>query len=187
MPDYSNSKIYFIECNKTGLKYIGSTTAPTLARRLAEHRNGFRRWKEGHKNFVSSFKVMENDDYDILLLEIYPCNWKDELHTRERYYIQNNECVNKSIPLRTGKEYYVEHKEEILTRHQKYREENKDLIKQQYEKNKDKYNKKNNMNKSVKITCDCGIVLSKGNMSHHIKTKKHINLINSKVWEEVSL
>jgi hypothetical protein len=131
--------------------------------------------------------VMENDDYDILLLEIYPCNWKDELHTRERYYIQNNECVNKSIPLRTGKEYYVEHKEEILTRHQKYREENKDLIKQQYEKNKDKYNKKNNMNKSVKITCDCGIVLSKGNMSHHIKTKKHINLINSKVWEEVSL
>ena len=45
MPDYSNSKIYSIECNKTGLVYIGSTTAPTLARRLAEHRSNFKNGK----------------------------------------------------------------------------------------------------------------------------------------------
>ncbi len=43
MPDYANSKIYSIECNKTGLVYIGSTTAPTLARRLAEHRSNFKK------------------------------------------------------------------------------------------------------------------------------------------------
>ena len=56
MPDYSNSKIYSIECNKTGLKYIGSTTSPTLARRLAEHRSSFKKWKESNKNYISSFK-----------------------------------------------------------------------------------------------------------------------------------
>jgi len=187
MPDYSNSKIYSIECNKTGLIYIGSTTAPTLARRLAEHRSNFRRWKENKKNYISSFKVMECDDYDIVLLELYPCSSKDELHARERYYIQNRECVNKIIPQRSHKEYYNDNREQQLEKHQKYREEHKDYIKQQYEKNKDKYNATNNQKKKEKITCVCGLVLSRGNMSHHIKTKKHITFINSEVCEKVSL
>jgi hypothetical protein len=77
------------------------------------------------------------------------------LHQRERWYIENNECVNKYIPCRTVKEYYVDNKEHILN-HQKdydnankeqkkiYQLKNADKIKEQqklyYEKNKDKIN-----------------------------------------------
>ena len=32
------------------------------------------------------------DDYDIILLEKYPCNSKDELHAREQLLL----CVNKN-------------------------------------------------------------------------------------------
>jgi len=41
----------------------------------------------------------------ITLVEKYRCETKDELHARERYYIENNKCVNKVIPTRTTKEY----------------------------------------------------------------------------------
>jgi hypothetical protein len=36
-----------------------------------------------------------------------------ELNARERWWIENNECVNKYIPTRTDKEYYEAHKEKI--------------------------------------------------------------------------
>ena len=35
------------------------------------------------------------DHYDIVLIEAYPCNSKDERHTRERYYTQLLPCANK--------------------------------------------------------------------------------------------
>ena len=38
-------------------------------------------------------------------MKSFPCNTKLELEKRERYYIENFECVNKSIPTRTKKEY----------------------------------------------------------------------------------
>ena len=48
--DYSKGKIYKIECNITGEVYIGSTTEPTLARRLSGHRRSFQSWKDGRTN-----------------------------------------------------------------------------------------------------------------------------------------
>jgi hypothetical protein len=43
---------------------------------------------------MSSFEVMENKDYDIILIEDFPCNSKDQLFARERYYTNEIECVN---------------------------------------------------------------------------------------------
>ena len=37
MVNYTLSKIYKIECNVTGLVYVGSTCEPTLAKRLTKH------------------------------------------------------------------------------------------------------------------------------------------------------
>ena len=47
------------------------------------------------------------------LLENYPCNNKYELETRERYHIENNECINRMIPTRTSKEWRDDNKEII--------------------------------------------------------------------------
>jgi hypothetical protein len=95
MVDYQQGKIYKIECNVTGKVYIGSTCEPILARRLAGHITNYKSYLNGKSNYVSSFKIFENRDYCIALIESYPCNSKDELHARERYHTNNIDCVNK--------------------------------------------------------------------------------------------
>ncbi len=58
------------------------------------------------KTAVTSFKILETGNYDIVLIENYSCDNKDQLlATRERYKIETLDCVNKVIPKRTGKEY----------------------------------------------------------------------------------
>ena len=48
-----------------------------------------------------NIKIIETGDYDIVLVEEYPCSTKDELFKRERYYIENNTCINKHAPSMT--------------------------------------------------------------------------------------
>ena len=68
MPDYQLGKIYKIVDNTNKNIYVGSTCEPTLARRLAKHVNTFKDWKKGGKcHFVTSFKIIENQNFDIFL------------------------------------------------------------------------------------------------------------------------
>lgn len=94
---YQRGKIYKIVCNKTNKCYIGSTCETRLCNRINKHRDSFKRYLKGTYSYVSSFEIFENDDYDIVLIEEYPCNSKDQLHSRERFWIENSEnCVNRS-------------------------------------------------------------------------------------------
>ena len=54
-------------------------------------------WKEGKTNYTSSFEIIENQNYDIVLLEMCPCDTKDELRARERHYIEALNCVNNNL------------------------------------------------------------------------------------------
>ena len=158
MVNYQNGKIYKLVCNTTGLVYFGSTCEPTLARRLHQHKNSY--MCVNVKVKCTSTKVLENDNYGIFLVENYPCNNKDELRMRERFYIENNECVNKCIPIRFKEEkplldkghyernkterienmkiYYMEHKQEIDEYQTAYREANKEKLREY----KNQYSKK---------------------------------------------
>ena len=119
---------------------------------------------------------------------------KFELHTRERFYIENNECVNKVIPTRTTKEYREDNKEEIAVKKKQYREDNKEEIavqrKQYREDNKEEilvrnkqYREDNKdkiaIKKKEKITCECGCIVVKNSMTCHRKTEKHKRLLAS--------
>jgi len=127
MPNYQLGKIYKIVDNTNNNIYVGSTTEPSLARRLAGHVRNYKKWKNGKYCFTTSFKIIENDNYDIVLIENCPCDTKDELHKRERYYIENLECVNKIIVGRKNKEYYEANKE----KRKEYLEANKKKINEQ--------------------------------------------------------
>ena len=154
MPDYLKGKIYKIICNTTGLVYIGSSCQPTLAKRLAMHRGDYKLHLNGKKGNITSFKVLENGDYEIVLIENYPCENKDELHKRERFHIDNNICVNSYIPTQTRKEHYLSNKEKIGAKYINYYAKNrikilehkskhydKERAKQYYENNKARYKK----------------------------------------------
>ena len=135
---YQLGKVYKIVCNKTNKIYIGSTCMKYLRQRLAEHIQDYKKYKSGKKKLISSFEIIENEDYDIVLIENFPCNTKDELHMQERYHIENNECVNRVFPIVS--------KEEAKERLKQYREDNKEMLRQQkkeyYEQNKEVINMK---------------------------------------------
>jgi hypothetical protein len=114
MPNYQLCKIYKIVCNTSGLVYYGSTCEPTLARRLAGHRGSFESWKRGgSKDYVRSHDCFKNENYYIVLVELFPCNSKMELHKREKFFIENNACINIAVPSRTCLEYRSDKREEI--------------------------------------------------------------------------
>jgi hypothetical protein len=108
---YKNAKIYKIVDNTNGNIYVGST-CKKLCQRIALHRASYKNYLNGKYNFVTSFKIIENGDYDIILLEeVKDCENKEQLNARERFYIESLDCVNKTIPGRTKKEYYQTFKE----------------------------------------------------------------------------
>ena len=146
MPDYSKSKIYKIVCNITGLIYIGSTTQ-NLCGRIQDHKYDYKYYlnKKSYSHWLTSFEIIEKNNYDIILVEDFPCERREQLLARERYWVENTKCVNKFIPTRTHKEYYQDNKENK----KQYCEENKEKIKeknkQYYLKNKEKLNEKKTM------------------------------------------
>lgn len=176
MVNYENGKIYKLVIGD--LTYIGSTVQ-SLAKRKGGHKGNFNMWLEGRCNFVSSFKLFELGNPDIILIENCPCENKEELHRRERYYIESIECVNKVIPTRTGDEYreanrkkyseyyennkdklkeqskvyYENNKETIIKKHKLWKESNKDKVKKQrkvyYEDNKEKFREKSKQYKEA--------------------------------------
>ena len=125
MTIYSNSKIYRIIDNTNGQQYFGSTKVG-LSQRMAQHNYSFKRWKCGKTNYTSSYKILENGDYNIILVEEFPCENKEQLRRRERFHIESNLCVNIRKPLQTCAELHQYH--------QQYRAENRTDL---YAKQKD--------------------------------------------------
>ena len=132
MVNYQLGKIYKIVDNTNGNIYIGSTCEPILSRRLAQHKSDYKKYLNGKHNFITSFEILKNENYEIILVENFPCNNKDELHAKERFYIENNECINKVVPNRTNKEWkkqnYQKNKQTVLEKNKQYREQNKDKL-----------------------------------------------------------
>jgi len=141
------------------LIYIGST-CKILKTRLNGHLRHYKIYLNNKFNFLTSFKLFEKygvDNVDIILLE--ECNNitnKLELLKREKYYIDNNICVNKIKPSRTKKEWnkennynekyynynkenYKKYREDNKEHYKKYREDNKEHYKKYREDNKEKY------------------------------------------------
>lgn len=176
---YSKGKVYKIVCNTTGLQYIGSTCEPTLARRLAEHKKQYVRYLKGYNNYITSYKVLENNNYEIVLIENCSCETKDQLYSRERFYIENNECVNLNIPNRKKKEYskiyYEENKDRLIEYQKKYFEDNKDKLDEYIKQYRKQY--RNKMNE--KFICECGGKYTYVGKMQHLKTNKHKNYVTN--------
>lgn len=137
--------VYVIE--GSGLTYYGSTIQ-TLKERIYKHNGDYRKWLSGKIRYMSSFEIIKGD-YTFKIVE--ECeNYKE----RERWWIENNKCVNLYIPLRTRKEYDECYKEEIKEYQQEY------------------HNKR--------FICECGSNIKIGEKSSHLKTQKHLRYLENK-------
>jgi len=141
MPDYQKGKIYKIISPSKNLVYYGSTTQ-TLSQRLTDHIKHYKYYNDNKKPFLSSFLVIECEDYKIELVEEYPCNNKQQLNKKEGEYQKANECVNSQIAGRTIKEWHEDNKERVAIKQKEYQQDHKEqkakTAKKYNEKNKDK-------------------------------------------------
>ena len=175
---YKNGKIYKIECDK--LVYYGSTCS-TLTKRMSAHKI--------KSNVCSSCILFEKGNPSITLVEDFPCERKEQLLARERYYIENNECINKYVPCRTREEFFAKHPEKRIETCKKYYENNKEHYKEYRENTKQEkatydkeYNKVNKEaigeKRNVKCTCECGGKFTIKHKSAHAKTQVHLDFMN---------
>ena len=122
--DYSLGKIYKLVSNETDKVYIGSTCQRLLSSRFSGHKTNYKSWLDGNFPYVSSFDILAFDDAQIVLVENFPCQDKYELEARERYYIENNNCVNKHTPTRSKKEWTEINWEHVQKQQKEWRENN---------------------------------------------------------------
>jgi hypothetical protein len=168
--------VYKITCNKTGMIYYGSTT--NYNKRIGEHIN----MVKNDRGYYSarSYLIIQEGDYKFDILEhIEGC--KKDLEERERFYIENNKCINRQCPLRTKEESYTcecgrtissitNRWSHIKTKqHKEYIETGK-----KYEKPTRTYEEY----KYDKINCECGGKYTPNTKATHFKTQRHQNFIN---------
>ena len=173
MVNYENAKIYKLVNDEMGLTYYGSTCKKYLSSRLSGHIYDS---KKIDKN-ISSKQLFEKGSVKIYLVELFPCGSKDQLQKRERYYIENNECVNQCLPGRTKQEYMETRKEYFKEQKKQYQQDNKEKLsaksKTYYEANKATVDAK----RTIKIDCPCGISYQHCKKARHLKTVKHLSFL----------
>jgi V8-like Glu-specific endopeptidase len=178
MTNYNLGKIYkIVRKTDNALIYVGSTCEPMLCKRFDKHK----------QNAKTSFNrkvyrtVLDNggwENHQILLIKVYPCDSRDELHSEEARFIRAlNPIGNKLIPMRTQKEYFVENKEIIRLRYNKFRNENPETVKQWKQKERLKHIEKYKARAQKIVNCCCGSTYTYGHKTRHLQTKLHINSI----------
>ena len=192
MPDYRQGKIYKIECNLTNDVYYGSTVE-SLSKRMSNHKTN---------RDCRATNIIDRGNFTCKVVEYCPCTTKRELETRERWWIENNQCINIIIPTRTIQEWYQDNKDKM----KEYREDNKKHIKEYDKKYRDdnkqyfnEYNKKYRENNkqyfkeydkkyrddnkdkiNEKFTCECGGKYTRRHRLQHCRSKKHLEYISDK-------
>ena len=174
--DYSKACIYKIvnidNCDDTDNKdfYIGS--CKHFNTRRISHKSACNNIKSKNHNLRIYRYIRQNggwNQWNMILLEEYPCDSKYELELRERELIEElKPNINKNIPTRSRKERYLK---------------DRDRLKQKYLDNRQKklayqnqYNLINKERLSQKTLCDhCGCNVRKDCLTRHKRTQKCIN------------
>ena len=154
--DYSKIIIYKIVCKDLNIQdvYVGSTS--DFRRRKCEHKRRCNAITDSAYNHKKYIIIRENggwDNWDMIEIEKYPCNDGNEARQRERYWYESlQSTLNTLYPNKSKKEYFTE----------------------RYQNKKEEIEAK----KRIIIECECGCLIQKTHRSAHIKTFKHLQLMN---------
>ena len=150
--DYSKTIIYKLVCNDLNIKdvYVGHTT--NFIKRKANHKKSCNSINSKGYNLKVYQTIRGNggfENWTMVEIEKYPCNDINEACARERYYYELlNAKLNTQCPGRNSK---------------KYREDNKDIIKEK---------------KSKVCICECGCEYTNCHKARHLRTEKHQKLMD---------
>jgi hypothetical protein len=202
--------IYQIKSEKFEFEsYVGSTT--NFKQRRKSHKLACTNSRIKGYNYPVYKFIRENggwDDWEMIKLFDVTVKDRKELYKIEGHCVKDyGGTLNRQIPGRTQREYWLQNKEKIQASQRKYNVKNKthkrnyDKIysakhktrlkgkqRQYRERNKELINIKNriyrkkNIDKikardKEKTTCECGSVLSRANMARHKKSAKHFQFM----------
>ena len=193
--DYQIGNIYKIICTvNSDFIYIGSTFKK-LNLRWSEHKSKYKKYLQNGINEMSTHKYFDKygiQSFRIVLIKSYKvCSESNRDNTHLKVYEQlwinkTKNAVNLQSafnPLRKldkkiyADKYYQNNKEYVNECHKKWHQNNKEERNQKkkkyYQNNKEQINKK----RKEKITCECGINITRSNLAIHKKSKKHIKLM----------
>ena len=196
--DWSLGKIYRIISNNPEITvvYFGSTVQ-SLCRRMASHRGSYKAWCSGKAKPYSIFPYFKQygiEQFHIELVQDFSCDNEQQLLTQENVYIRGFECCNKHWAIRTPEEVkqqrkqrYQDNKETIIAKAKQYYEDNFDVIsikkKQRSLDNAESiaiYQKQYRQDHAEQIiTCVCGCQIRKDSLRKHLKSKKHLSLVQT--------
>lgn len=154
MPNFQNGKIYKIF--KEDIIYIGSTTLSLRLRFNSHIHLG---------NFTR--------EYNIELIEDYPCDNNKILTEREQYWIENTNCINKKKAFITEEERKEKSKLNASNHYYNNKDKKLEYQKEYRLKNKEEIDRKQQEKASEKLECSCGRFIRRDKM------KKHLDNLNS--------
>ena len=195
MPDYSKTVIYKIQHEgNESLVYIGSTT--DFTKRKCSHKRTCNNPNNRMYNVKLYTMIRDNGGWNcfrMIQIKKFPCDNKREAETEEdRIMMELKANMNVIRASRSQAEWYIDNRDKISEQHKKYHANNRDKIleqtkqyridnrdkilekqKQNYNGNRDKISEK----RKQKMTCECGCVVRKSDISSHRKSKKHLELL----------
>jgi hypothetical protein len=130
--DWSNCAMYRIVCKNPEIKecYVGQST--NLIKRRCEHKSSCNNSKCKKFNYNVYQFIRDNggfDNWEVILIEYYTCNNREEASARERYWKEfYNATLNVHVPGRGKKEYYQHNIDKILDYQNQYYQHNIDKI-----------------------------------------------------------
>ena len=182
--DYQNGKIYCIRNSVNDEVYVGSTTQK-LSKRFSKHKSDMK---------VLTGKLYQEmlnvgiENFYIELIELCPCNTKEELNKKEGEYIRQMGTLNYQVSGRTRQEYreenrekerarskgyYYKNREKVLERVKEYRENNVEKEKERQNKYHDEHKEETKQKRSEMIECECGALVSRGSLTRHKRRSIH--------------
>ena len=196
--DYSKAIIYKIVCKDPSVKdtYVGSTTR--FVNRKAQHKAHCQNEMSPAHNLKVYKCIRENENWinwNMVMIEYYPCSSQLELIKRERYFFELlNANLNMVYPSRSKQEYMAKyehpHKEkrkeymaEYNNTHKDQLQEYRDAHKEHKKKTSAVYNRQYMIenkqriseNRKKKYMCDCcGRISTIAHRLRHNKSPRHI-------------
>jgi len=182
--------------HETPLPYVGSTFS-SLSSRLGQHRSQYKTWKEGKSSMCAVceyFDIYGVEEFEIVELERYDVEDRQQLRKYEQEWIEKIDCCNKVRAVAmTWKENYakngdkirarvndyrINNRETVLQRKRKYYQENAEMIckkqKDYVERNREIVLQKKKEYSEQKVHCDvCNVDLRRDSVGKHNKRKTH--------------
>jgi len=179
--NYKNSVIYKLCCKDVSITdcYVGSSTS--FNKRKSQHKCACNN-EQNKRHHLNVYQfIIDNggwQNWDMIVVEDFPCESKNELHTRERYWLETlHATLNRSVPTRSKKEWREDNAERCKEKSKKYYEDNAGKFKEWCENNVErcKENKRKYYeNNAEKLKEDATIYYEKNREEINAKAREKI-------------